>query len=497
MRVGLLWVLLSTILPFQLLCQEQTIKVSGFSASIPKSDLPESMDKIVCARTALASAPSVTEADVKALRAMLESLSATKDATVDGVVIPGQKRFDFASGDIAIIHLANWQNQDIKSQIWLTMSKDGRWLRQNTVDTRLFGKHRVVLVFVHSGLTVADPIVYNITATKKTPENIQHVIELGKAIASGTLGAFDDPKTSCAWGFSSLNINSVPSDVNIQAFSQKPVAHVSTSTSPIIQPTLLKNTSTNAYDQVRLKLDPKIASVTVCHGSLCTDAIAATGNEAIIPASLCGLSTCVIKAIDTSGKALSGDVQLGPIDSVTTSSSSAKAPLPDAPSVEAKAPEIGSKKFNNEDLYWWDVSLMLQVKSVNDIQYNAADGTVQPAKITKEDVFAAVDLFPFRSFERHLMFRGQYIRVPFSAAIPLNSKPLDRPFFGIGLGTKDVQFMAGVSYSSITAPTTLLVGQATTPSKLAANSDTHRVAKLMLGLNVSVTSVVKVLTKAK
>src|SRR6202035_3075848 len=99
---------------------------------------------------------------------------------------------------------------------------------------------------------------------------------------------------------------------------------------------------------------------------------------------------------------------------------------------KSQPPEVGNKVFNNEDLTWWDVSLMMQVKTVSDINYNATDGTVQPAKVTKQNLFAAADFFPLRNYERHWKIKGQFISVPVAVAIPLNSTPLDRPFFGAG-----------------------------------------------------------------
>ena len=140
---------------------------------------------------------------------------------------------------------------------------------------------------------------------------------------------------------------------------------------------------------------------------------------------------------------------------------------------------------------------MMQVNSVSQIQYNATDGTVQPAKVTKQNLYGVADFFPLRNYERHWKIAGQFITVPVAVALPLNSTPLDRPFFGIGLGTRLFQFMVGDSYSLVNSPTTLAVGAPSTPSKLAANSTNHRINKVMFGLNVSVTSVVNALSKSK
>lgn len=463
--------------------QDQTLQFSGFRSDVSAGSAD---DKTICSLTDLTKAGTITDANVTALRTM-----ATTAMNRIGV--------SFTGNDIAIIHLVKWGDLNVSNQVWFTVTASGGWLKQNTVDARLFGTSRPVLVFVYSGLSSGvDQVAYKITTKNKIPENLQNVIDLAKAVAAGTVGAFLEPTNSCAWGAQALPLNHVPSDVTIQAFAQKhaktpPGASLTaTFTGPVGAPF-------STIQVQRTAASANATAVAVCKAGVCTANIQMNAvGQANFPASLCEHVACDVKEFDSSGKTL-GTISVGPLDeSANTNVAATKNPSSTADDAsKSHPPQIGSKVFNNEDLTWWDVSLMMQVNSVSEIQYNATDGTVQPAKVTKQNLFAVADLFPLRHYERHWKIKGQFIAVPVAIAIPLNSTPLDRPFFGAGVGTRAFQFMVGASYDSVSNPKSLTVGSASTPSKLAADSTTHRVTKLMFGLNVSVTSVVNALTKNK
>ena len=463
------------------LAQDQTLQFSGFRTDVGAGSAD---DGPICGLTDLAKAGSIADKDVTALRTMVTTV-------MHRINVP------FSGNDIAIVHLVKWGELNVANQVWFTVSASGTWLKQNTVDARLFGTSRPVLIYVYSGLSSGvDQVAYKITTKNKIPENLQNVIELAKAIASGTIGAFLEPTNSCAWGAQALPLNHVPSDVTIQAFAQK---HAKTPPGASLTATFSGPVGA-PFSTVRVqRTDATVAAVEVCKANVCTAAIELnTAGQAEFPASLCENVACDVKEFDASAKAL-GALSVGPLNA-PSNSNAANTKSPSTAGGEAtksQPPEIGNKVFNNEDLTWWDVSLMMQVKTVSDITYNATDGTVQPAKVTKQNIFAAADVFPLRNYERHWKIKGQFISVPIAVAIPLNSTPLDRPFFGAGIGTRAFQFMVGISYDSASSPRTLTVGAPTTPSKLAADSTTHRVSKLMLGLNVSVTSVVNALTKSK
>jgi hypothetical protein len=462
--------------------QDQTLQFSGFNTDVSAGSAD---DTSICKLTNLAKAGSITDTDLASLRTMVSTVAKRISAS-------------FTGNNVAVVHLVIWGDLNVANQVWFVVSADGKWLKQNTVDARLFGNDRPLLVYVYSGLSAGlDQVAYKIASTNKLPENVQNVIELAKAVAGGTIGAFIEPTNSCAWGAHVLPLNHVPADVSIQAFAQK---HAKAPAGPSLTATLTAIGGAAPFSTVEVqRTAANVISIAVCKAGACTPSIALSpAGAADFPASLCSRTACEVKELDSSGKTL-GYLPVGPLDepgavqSTATKTQSANTGEP----AKTEPSAIGKKLFNNEDLTWWDVSLMMQVNSITDIQYNASDGTVQPAKVTKQNLFAVGDIFPLRNWERHWMIHGQFISLPIAVAIPLNSTPLNRPFFGAGLGTRAFQFMAGVSYDLVSSPTTLSVGSPTSPSKLAANSDTHRVSKLMLGLNVSVTSVVKALTKSK
>jgi hypothetical protein len=252
-----------------------------------------------------------------------------------------------------------------------------------------------------------------------------------------------------------LPLNHVPADVTIQAFAQK---HPKTPPSPSLTATLTTVPPAAPYSTVQVqRTSANVISIEVCKPGACTAPIALdAAGTANFSGSLCEHVACDVKELDSGGKPL-GTLTVGPLDAggaTPAASTKATTPMAGGDTAKVQPPEVGKKLFNNEDLTWWDVSLMMQVKSISDVTYNATDGTVQPAKVTKQNLLAVADLFPLRNLERHWKVAGQFISVPLAAAIPLNSTPLNSPFFGMGLGTRAFQFMTGVSYDqvSVTSP---------------------------------------------
>ena len=276
--------------------QDQTLQFSGFRTNV---SVGSDDDKPICGLTDLAKAGSITDKDVAALRTML------------GIVT---KRIgvSFTHNDIAVVHLVKWGDLNVTNQVWFTVTANGRWLKQNTVDARLLGTSRPILVYIYSGLSSGvDQVAYKITSTNKIPENLQNVIDLAKAIASGTIGAFLEPTNSCAWGAEALPLNHLPADVTIQAFAQKhakvpPGANLTaTFSGPAGAP----------FSTVQVKRTvATVASISVCKAGVCTASIAldATG-EAEFPVSLCQHIACDIKELDSAGKTL-GALSVGPLE---------------------------------------------------------------------------------------------------------------------------------------------------------------------------------------
>jgi hypothetical protein len=151
--------------------------------------------------------------------------------------------------------------------------------------------------------------------------------------------------------------------------------------------------------------------------------------------------------------------------------------------------------FQSNDREWWDVSLGITVPGIRQTKYTAPSGKVVASTTTHTDVYAFFDL------GYDLQNKG--LRWPhLNVGIPVAGQPFYRPFVGVGewltplLGLEKKKFplrlgvFAGVVFAKQYSPATLGVGSPATAGDLAADLQSHRVTKFLVGLDFSVSELI-------
>ena len=143
--------------------------------------------------------------------------------------------------------------------------------------------------------------------------------------------------------------------------------------------------------------------------------------------------------------------------------------------------------FVNEGKYHWDVSVGLPVKSVRELHYKSEGGRVTADSKEKQSVYGFLDIYPWA-----VDLKGDsYLTKPhFVFGVPLGSKPLHRPFVGIGSGVFKspikFNFFAGIVFIRERVPGTLGEGSAATTGQLEADLRTRWVRKGMFGISLPI-----------
>ncbi|HEX6175384.1 MAG TPA: hypothetical protein VF089_15360, partial [Candidatus Binatia bacterium] len=150
-----------------------------------------------------------------------------------------------------------------------------------------------------------------------------------------------------------------------------------------------------------------------------------------------------------------------------------------------------SKKYLNEGRYHWDVSIGLPVKSIKELQYKTdANNRVTTEAKERQDAYGFLNLFP-----KAVDLSGErFLQVPhFVFGVPLASKPLHRPFAGIGYGVYKTpikfNFFGGIVFNRQRVPRTINVGNSANADQLDSDLRTRWVRKFMFGVNFPISQI--------
>jgi hypothetical protein len=143
------------------------------------------------------------------------------------------------------------------------------------------------------------------------------------------------------------------------------------------------------------------------------------------------------------------------------------------------------KTFDNEGLYWWDVSVGIPFRHISQITFDNTSNTVAPKEVTKQNLFALLNLYPIRTDVKTQNFTW----IPhFVGGVAIAKKPQDKILLGAGFGPYFANFYLGA----------LFVKQ---QEKAAAGSAqlirTHYKPQFTLGLNLPVRGIKAALEKKK
>jgi hypothetical protein len=147
--------------------------------------------------------------------------------------------------------------------------------------------------------------------------------------------------------------------------------------------------------------------------------------------------------------------------------------------------------FDNEGTYRWDVSVAVPIRKMGQLQFNNANNTVTAQNPDKKNVFAVIDLYPFKKDVKSQTFDLHPYAV---AGVAVGSQPLHKILVGLGWGPKFAQFYVGALFVRQQNLTTLSEGSVATPAQQAA--DTRMVFKpqFAFGINLPVRDVFQAVT---
>ena len=169
---------------------------------------------------------------------------------------------------------------------------------------------------------------------------------------------------------------------------------------------------------------------------------------------------------------------------------------PKVPANDQKAAATFTQTYDDEGFARWDVSIGIPVKGVSEVQYNSADGTVQTKNVSKVNAYGLVHWYPYP-----VDLKSNYPWQPsVVGGLSLSGKPLNKPFVGLAIGTHKpfpfrVNVFAGVVFNKVFSPSTLTAGSAASPGQLNNNLQSHRVRKLLIGIDIPIPQFLKAITK--
>ena len=150
--------------------------------------------------------------------------------------------------------------------------------------------------------------------------------------------------------------------------------------------------------------------------------------------------------------------------------------------------ELGKQTYDNEGLYYWDVSLGIPVTSVTQLDFETSGGEVFAKEVDKAQLMALMNIFwrPVDTKNTKLLLIPSPI-----VGLALSKKPLSKIMVGLSIGLNRVQVYGGRQWS--------LVDQAAVPAADApatAETKSEYEQSWVAGINVPVRQVIAFL-KAK
>ncbi len=162
-----------------------------------------------------------------------------------------------------------------------------------------------------------------------------------------------------------------------------------------------------------------------------------------------------------------------------------------------------TRTFTSLDHEYWDVSIGIATPGLRETTYSfsSASGNVSSSVTTHTEAYGLVDIFPFAN-----ALPKESIVPHFAVGIPVASKSLYRPFFGVSENltgwTKlqkklnlpvGINFLAGIGFMK----TQEIIGSPTSQAQFQSALAMHRVWKPMFGFEVPVASALSKLAGGK
>lgn len=152
------------------------------------------------------------------------------------------------------------------------------------------------------------------------------------------------------------------------------------------------------------------------------------------------------------------------------------------------------KKFDNEGLYWWDVSVGVPIRRIKELQFDTTNNTVSQKEVDKQNAFALLNLY----FPPKDLKGTNASWIPhFVGGVAIAKQPLKKFMLGAGFGPNFTNFYVGALFTEEKRPATLAEGSTATPDQLNNDLRKHWKTQFTFGINVPVRAVLATLDKKK
>jgi hypothetical protein len=381
----------------------------------------------------------------------------------------------------ALIHVVKWTKGSAEGTWYQYERRSGKWRgviwQPSAADAvsspldHLLGHGNVAFLAIHLGIDDSCEIAYDIQAKHTTPLNQQDVVELiklakdfyasGDKVPAASKVAFEGGGTATptfigVWGGSTL-----------LALPRLPA--LITATPAVSKVAFLREGSRATDWQVTSTCTPEksvpnhVRSIQISGDNALLRTVSARTPSATKP----GRSTK--KGTDDAA----GDDN--PAKKDDDKPAKKKDPLADM-----------AASVSDEGLHWWDVSVALPVTSYKNLKYDSENNLVVPKKTDDIKPYALFDFYPRGA---DLQARSAISAFKFTAGIPISNKPLQKPFFGGGLGfaIKSFRFqpLVGIRVQRETR-TNLAAGSSANQAQLdqSTHYEWHAKLQVMVGFSI-------------
>lgn len=396
--------------------------------------------------------------------------------------------------DDALIHIVSWNNG----------KADGAWYQYNrhahgwsgklvpfasgdavsSID-HLLGHNNVAFLAIHLGIDAGCGISYDIKAEHVTPLNQQDLSDLIKLATdyltkTGTAGKTGagsnkglNPERS---GTKTGLLFNVPGETQIGVWGGETILQLpSLPASITLTPTMNKSVTAKPLDKSK---DAKIFQIsTTCSNK-------DTGPQGVEREARSTTGTSPTRSWRANFVRWTPLSFHPKVQSLGVSGS----PVGNTDPPASKDPLSGmGQTVVNEGIYWWDVSVAMQVSSYKNLKFDSQNNLIVLKKTDDIKPYALLDIYPGGA---DLRAKNGISMLGLFTGIPIGNQPLQKPFVGSGftLGIKSFRFqpIVGVRVQKERRPSTLTPGSAGNSAQLTndLHSEWHAKLQVMIGFSI-------------
>lgn len=312
-----------------------------------------------------------------------------------------------------LIHIVRWKDKagEVDQSRWYVYrargsaaTSGGRWTPDRFAGTRIYGSHDVAVVYVHTNVPMASV---------ETARG--EILRAARAVPAASL----KNKAGSAATAEQVLEEYLPADATaaVDVVSKRGVA-LARAGGFLVEPDYL---GVSYQVDVVKKLPSPVQNLSDALAIGGLEAAAAVNEVTTKPGVLYGGRILEIADVPSDVKVQGRLVVKKPAASDTTF-------------------DLGSKTYDNEGLYFWDVSLGVPLNTIKQLNFEAEGGAIVPKEVDKQNLYLLFNIFIRPTDTKKLEHR--LIPSPL-IGIGLSKKPLDTVFAGLSMGLNRIQIFGG------------------------------------------------------